>query len=91
MIEVKITYTKKTYKSGRELFIYKDVSIKGHASEGTLTSTKCCAGVTAITCGLMNIFEISYCDVTINKGLFVYHMKKYNDEINYAINALVYQ
>ena len=91
MIEVKITYSKKTYKSGRELFIYKDVIIKGHASEGDLTSTKCCAGVTAITCGLMNIFDRECCDVTINKGLFTYHMKEYNNEINYAINALVYQ
>lgn len=90
MIEVKITFTKKLYRSGRENFIYKDISVKGHSSDGTLNSTKCCAGVTAITCGLVNLFDDT-CSVEINKGYFHFHMNDYSSEINYAVNALVYQ
>ena len=92
MIEVLITYSKKTYKGGRELFIYKDVNIKGHSSDGTINSIKCCAGVTAITCGLVNLLSgETKCSIEINKGYFHYHMSNYEAEINYAINALVYQ
>lgn len=94
MIEVVIKYSKKTYKSGRELFIYKDVSIKGHSSDGTINSIKCCAGVTAITCGLLNLLndEDRYASVEVNKGYFHFHMgSDYSYEVNYAINALVYQ
>lgn len=91
MIDVKITFTKKTYQSGREVFIYKDVVIKGHSSDGTINSIKCCAGVTAITCGLMNLLNTRECSIEVNKGYFKYHMNSYLEEINYAINALVYQ
>ena len=91
MIRVIVKFTRKLYKSGRELFIYKDISVTGHSSDGTINSLKCCAGVTAITCGLMNIFDDITSDVTINKGYFHYRMKKFDNEINYAINALVYQ
>lgn len=91
MIEVQITYSRKSYKSGRELYIYKDVVIKGHSSDGTLNSIKCCAGVTAITCGLINLFDGITCSIEINKGYFSYHMIRYDEETNYAINALVYQ
>lgn len=93
MIEVTITYSKKTFKSGRELFIYKDVSIKGHSSDGTINSIKCCAGVTAITTGLLNLLDgdTKYCNVEVNKGYFHYHMNDYLEEYNYAINGLVYQ
>lgn len=91
MIEVQITYSRKTYRSGRELYIYKDVVIKGHSSDGTLNSIKCCAGVTAITCGLINLFDGITSSIEINKGYFKYHMIRYDEETNYAINALVYQ
>lgn len=91
MIEVEITYSRKTKKNGNELFIYKDVLIKGHSSDGTLNSIKCCAGVTAITCGLLNLFDKTRCGVEVNKGYFHYTMYSYDKEINYAINALVYQ
>lgn len=92
MIEVKITFTKKLYTSGREVFNYKDVIIKGHSSDGSINSIKCCAGVTAITTGLINLLEDSKCAVEINKGYF--HYTAYKDveqEVNFAINALVYQ
>lgn len=91
MIDVMITYYKKTKKNGSENFIYKDVVIKGHSSDGTINSIKCCAGVTAITCGLINLFDDTRCKVEINKGYFHYIMYSYDKEINYAINALVYQ
>ena len=94
MIEVKVVYTRKTYQSGRELFIYKDLLVKGHSSDGTPNSIKCCAGVTAVTCGLLNLLEGEgkYCTIEVRKGYF--HFVKgsaYSDEINYAINGLVYQ
>ena len=92
MIDVKITYTKKLYRSGRELFIYKDISVTGHSSDGTINSIKCCAGVTAITCGLINLLKDDLdCNVEINKGYFHYHMVNYTAELNYAMNALIYQ
>lgn len=91
MIDVSVTYSKKTKKSGKEIFIYKDIIIKGHSSDGTINSIKCCAGVTAITCGLINLLDDYVCNVEINKGYFHYHMIKFENEINYAINALVYQ
>lgn len=93
MIEVKVTFSKKTFKSGRELFIYKDIIVKGHSSDGTINSTKCCAGVTAITCGLLNLLysDANFCSVEVKKGYFHYHMNNYCHEYNYAINALVYQ
>ena len=95
MIEAVVKYSKKTFKGGRELFIYKDIVIKGHSSDGTINSIKCCAGVTAITCGLINLLEYGnkrYCSVEINKGYFHYQFgSQYNAEINYAINALIYQ
>ena len=95
MIEVNVTYTKKTRKvSGNEIFYYKDIVVKGHSSDGTINSIKCCAGVTAITCGLLNLLdgETNYCSVEVNKGYFHYHMNSnYSAEINFAINALVYQ
>ena len=88
MIEVKITYTE-TKKNGR--YIYKDIIVKGHSSDGTINSIKCCAGVTAITCGLLNLLEDTNCKVEVNKGYFHYHMFRYDSETNYALNALVYQ
>lgn len=93
MIEVKIVYSKKLYKSGREVFTYKDIIIKGHSSDGTINSIKCCAGVTAITCGLVNLLCDTTCSVEINKGYFHYHanQKEMANDINYGINALVYQ
>ena len=94
MIEVKITYSKKTYSSGREIFIYKDILVKGHSSDGTINSIKCCAGVTAITCGLLNLLDgdSRLCSVEVNKGYFhCVTTKTYNSEIQYALNALVYQ
>lgn len=91
MIDVMISYYKKIKKNGSEIFIYKDVVIKGHSSDGTLNSIKCCAGVTAITCGLVNLLSDIKSSVEINKGYFHYHMSNYDVEINYAINALVYQ
>ena len=92
MIVVNITYTRKLYKSGREVFIYKDVIIKGHSSDGSINSIKCCAGVTAITCGLINLLKDDLdCNVEINKGYFHYHLVNYTAELNYAINALIYQ
>lgn len=92
MIEVKIKYSKKTYASGREIFNYKDIIIKGHSSDGTINSIKCCAGVTAITCGLINLLEGGKCSVEVNKGFFHYTAhKEVEKEINYAINAMVYQ
>ena len=95
MIEVIVTYTKKTRKvSGNEVFYYKDIVVKGHSSDGTINSIKCCAGVTAITCGLLNLLsnETNYCSVEVNKGYFHYHKNtSYSAEINFAINALVYQ
>lgn len=91
MIEVIVTYSKKTRRSGSEFYIYKDVLIKGHSSDGTMNSIKCCAGVTAITCGLINLLDDYTCRVEINKGYFHYHMINLDREINYAINALVYQ
>ena len=92
MIEVKVTYSKKTFKSGREVFHYKDILIKGHSSDGTINSIKCCAGVTAITCGLLNLLEATKCEVEVNKGYF--HYKAHigvEDEVNYAMNCLIYQ
>lgn len=94
MIDIKVTYTKKTFKSGRELFIYKDIVVKGHSSDGTLNSIKCCASVTAVTCGLLNLLEGEkrFCSVEVNKGYFHYQMGcDYNVEINYAVNAMIYQ
>lgn len=92
MIEVKVTFSKKTYKSGRENFIYKDISVTGHSSDGTINSIKCCAGVTAITCGLVNLINGEEGNtIEINKGYFHFHSIRYYDEINYAINALVFQ
>ena len=94
MIEVNVIYSKKTKSCGREIYTYKDIVVKGHSSDGTINSIKCCAGVTAITCGLLNLLdgETNFCSVEVNKGYFHYHKTK-NDsfEINYAINALVYQ
>lgn len=93
MIEIKVTYSRKTYKSGRELFIYKDISVRGHSSDGTINSTKCCAGVTAVTCGLLNLLngDTRFCVVEVSKGYFHYHMNNYYEEYNSAINAMVYQ
>ena len=94
MIEVNVTYTKKTNKSGNEKYIYKDIVVKGHSSDGSINSIKCCAGVTAITCGLLNLLrgETNMCNVEVNKGYFHFHKNTgYSNEINYAINALVFQ
>ena len=92
MIEVRITYSKKTFASGREVFNYKDIIIKGHSSDGSINSIKCCAGVTAITCGLLNLLEATKCEVEVNKGYFHYIAHKgVEQEVNYAMNALVYQ
>ena len=93
MISVEIHYTKKEYDSGREKYIFKDIFVNGHScNDGTPNAIKCCAGVTAVTCGLINLLsENRYCAVEIRKGYFHYKYLKLNEEINYAINALVYQ
>lgn len=92
MIEVIIKYSRKTYHSGREIFFYKDIVVKGHSSDGTLNSIKCCAGVTAVTCGLINLLRDTFTEVEINKGYFHYRCtEKYSAEVNYAVNAMVYQ
>lgn len=91
MIKVEIHYYKKTFQSGREKFIYKDIFVIGHSSDGTTKSIKCCAGVTAITCGLVHLLSNTTCLVQINKGFFHYRMGRFEDETNYAINALVFQ
>lgn len=92
MIEVKVIYTKKVFKTtGREYFIYKDIYVKGHSSDGTINSIKCCAGVTAITCGLINLVNEVEGNIEINKGYFHFHRKKGGYDIDYAMNALVYQ
>lgn len=88
MIEVKITYTE-TKNTGR--YIYKDIIVKGHSSDGTINSLKCCAGVTAITCGLLNLVDGVTSRIEVNKGLFHFHMVRYDAEVNYAMNTLVYQ
>lgn len=91
MIKVVIKFTKKTYKSGREKFIYNDISIKGHSSDGTLNSLKCCAGVTAITSGIIHLVDLSLCCIELNKGYFHISVHHFDDELNYALHTLVYQ
>lgn len=92
MIEVQISYSKRQYKSGREKFIYKDLLVKGHASNGTLNSIKCCAGVTAITCGVFHLLDNSLCKVEVNKGYFhLVAYKQYDEEINSIFHVLIYQ
>ena len=91
MIEVEIHYYKKQYKSGREKYIYKDLSVKGHASNGTLNSIKCCAGVTAITCGVFHLVDLSYSNIEVNKGYFHLKSFKFDEETNYIYSILVYQ
>ena len=91
MIRVEIHYYKKTFQSGREKFIYKDIFVSGHSSDGTINSIKCCAGVTAVTCGLIHLLSESTCLVQINKGFFHYKKGRFEEEINYAVNALVFQ
>ena len=87
MIEVIVKYN--VMKRGS--YIYKDVIIKGHSSDGTINSIKCCAGVTAITCGLVNYLYDTSCKVDINKGYFHFHSHKYEKDINIAIDAMLYQ
>lgn len=70
MIDVTIQFERKTFKSGRERYIYKDLIVKGHSNDGSIKAIKCCAGVTAITCGSIYAMDFTECNVEINKGYF---------------------
>lgn len=92
MIEIKVSYWKRTYNSGREKFYYNYISVKGHSSDGTLNSIKCCAGVTAITTGVLAMFDVDDCDIKLNKGFFELITKKSSsDDVHRTVNTLVYQ
>lgn len=92
MIEVTIHYKKKTFKSGRERFIYKDLVVKGHSSDGSINAIKCCAGVTAVTCGSIYALDVTECNIEINKGYFKFtSFEQHSEEMDIIIDTIVHQ
>lgn len=98
MIQVEVKYHNANDTRTRNLpdyFIYTDFVVTGHASDGTINSIKCCAGVTAILYGIRRLVSGVYDTLTINKGEFQYHFfgKDYRAERDtmYAMNTILCQ